>query len=147
MKKILTAVVIAMFALGLASCAPPPVKKEPPKKEITVEEDIVFYGEGQSALEQKPGHNAAQAKAMAKRAALMDAYRNLMERIQGVYIDSQTTVKDFVAQSDDIKAKMESYINNAEVIDEQDNGDGTFTAKVKVTKKQLVTFVEDVKKK
>ena len=37
-----------------------------------------------------------QARPMALRAAQVDAYRNLLETVQGVQIDSQTSVKDFV---------------------------------------------------
>ena len=39
-----------------------------------------------------------QARPLALRAAQADAYRNLLETVQGVQIDSATTVKDFAVE-------------------------------------------------
>jgi hypothetical protein len=50
---------------------------------------------------------------MAIRAARVDGLRRLAERIAGVRIDSQTTVRDFVAESDDINVDMRAFIQGA----------------------------------
>lgn len=66
-----------------------------------------------------------QAKLMAKRAAQEDAYRNLAETIYGIQLESQTTVKDFVTQSDTIKSKVAALIKGAEVVRTDWKEDGT----------------------
>ena len=47
--------------------------------------------------------NMAQARAMARRAAITVARRNLLEITQGVQVDSMTLVKDFVVKSDIVR--------------------------------------------
>lgn len=54
-----------------------------------------------------------QGRLMAIRAARVDGLRRLAERIAGVRIDSQTTVRDFVAESDDINVDMRAFIQGA----------------------------------
>jgi len=54
-----------------------------------------------------------QGRLMAVRAARVDGMRRLAERIRGVYIDSQTTVRDFVAESDDINVSMNTFMAGA----------------------------------
>ncbi|MAF20936.1 MAG: hypothetical protein CMI55_04725, partial [Parcubacteria group bacterium] len=52
------------------------------------------------------GYSSAQKKLMAKRAARMDALRNLTETIYGTSIDSETIVEDMVVKSDKIKTRL-----------------------------------------
>ena len=65
------------------------------------------------------------ARPMALRAAQVDAYRNLAEIVRGVKIDSQTTVKDFVVESDVINAQVSSLIKGAKTVKTQYLSDGT----------------------
>lgn len=51
-----------------------------------------------------------QQKLMAKRAAEADAYRKLAEAVYGLEINSRTYVKDFVAESDDIRGDVDAMI-------------------------------------
>ena len=63
----------------------------------------------------------AQGMAMAQRAAQVDAYRLLSENAMGVKLSSETTVQDFVAQSDVISARVkDSYIRGAQVVNTRD---------------------------
>jgi hypothetical protein len=66
-----------------------------------------------------------QAKLMAKRAAQEDAYRNLAETIYGIELESQTTVKDFITQSDTIKSRVTAVIRGATVVRTDWKADGT----------------------
>ncbi len=52
----------------------------------------------------------AQNKLLAMRAARVDAMRKLAERINGLVIKSETTVKDFVATDDRIQTAMTSWL-------------------------------------
>lgn len=54
-----------------------------------------------------------QARLLAERAAIADAYRQLAEIIYGVRVDSETIVKDFTVESDTIKTKVDGLIKGA----------------------------------
>lgn len=69
----------------------------------------VLLGVAWSALAQVDT-DTAQKKLMSKRAAEADAYRKLAECIKGLQINSTTYVRDFVAESDEIRAAMDEYI-------------------------------------
>jgi len=74
--------------------------------------------------------NMAQARAMAKRAAVVVARRNLLEIIKGVRIDSLTLVKDFAVQSDIIRNQVDGYLERSQVIDIAYMSDGSVEANV-----------------
>lgn len=61
--------------------------------------------------------NIAQARAMARRAAIVVAQRNLLEIVKGVRIDSQTLVKDFMTQSDIIRSQVSGIVRGSRLID------------------------------
>lgn len=62
--------------------------------------------------------SAAQALALAKRAAITDAYRQLASKLYGVKINGKDTVKDAMLGSSTITAQVNGLIKNASVIDE-----------------------------
>lgn len=62
--------------------------------------------------------NIAQKRLMALRAAKVDAFRQLLEVINGVHVSSETVVKDFVTESDVIKTKVEGIVKGAEQVGE-----------------------------
>ncbi len=67
----------------------------------------------------------ANARPMAMRAAKVDAYRNLLEITKGVQIDSATTVKDFMVESDVINSKVEGLVKGAQQVKTEYMSDGT----------------------
>ncbi len=54
--------------------------------------------------------SAAQKKLLSRRAAEADAYRKLAETIKGLQINSHTYVKDFVAESDEIRTRADGFV-------------------------------------
>ncbi len=69
--------------------------------------------------------NAAQARAMAERAAVVVAYRNLLETVKGVRVDSQTVVENFMTKSDVIKTKVDGIVKGARIVKTQYLSDGS----------------------
>lgn len=57
--------------------------------------------------------NIAQARLMAERAAVVVAQRNLLETIQGVRVDSETRVENFMTDYDVIYTRVEGTVRNA----------------------------------
>ncbi len=57
--------------------------------------------------------NIAQARLMAERAAVVVAQRNLLETVQGVRVDSETRVENFMTDYDVIYTRVEGLVKNA----------------------------------
>jgi hypothetical protein len=72
------------------------------------------------------------ARPMALRAAQVDAYRNLLEIVQGVRIDSNTVVRDFMTESDVIRASVEGLVKGAKVMNKEYLSDGTVEVTVRM---------------
>jgi hypothetical protein len=66
-----------------------------------------------------------QARPMALRAAQVDAYRNLLEVVNGVRVDSTTTVKDFTVESDIINTQVQGIVKGAKTMKQEYLSDGT----------------------
>lgn len=69
--------------------------------------------------------NPAQARAMAERAAQVVAYRNLLEAIKGVRVDSTTLVENFMVTSDVIRTQVSGIIQGATIMDKKYMSDGS----------------------
>ena len=64
--------------------------------------------------------NPAQARMLARRAAVADAYRQLAESIKGVNVDAETTVENMMVTSDIIRTKVSACIQGAQVVSEKE---------------------------
>jgi len=71
------------------------------------------------------GYSSAQKKLLAKRAARVDAIRNLTETIYGTRIGSDTTVEDLVIKSDKIKSRLSALIKGATEVGHTFHDDGS----------------------
>ena len=69
----------------------------------------------------------AQAVAMAKRAAIADAYRQLAEMVQGVQVDAETTVEQMMLTSDIVKTRVSAVIKGAQIVDEGELAGGGYS--------------------
>ena len=59
----------------------------------------------------------AQAYALAKRAAIADAYRLLAEKVKGVRIEGSDKIKNMMVQRSEIRTFVDAVIAEAEIID------------------------------
>lgn len=93
---------------------------------ITAEIDAL----GNAAMPGSDGH----ARVMSKRAGELDVYRRLSERVAGVQITSDSTMKDFAVQNDEIKAAFSNCIKSAEItgISYLDDNSAEVTATLKI---------------
>jgi hypothetical protein len=75
----------------------------------------------------------SNARPMCLRAATVDGYRNLLEATKGVQVDSQTTVRDFVTESDVINAAVAGLVKGAQVVNKDYLSDGTCEVTVRMS--------------
>jgi hypothetical protein len=74
--------------------------------------------------------NAAQARLLAQRAAVVDARRNLLEVVEGVRIDGRTLVENMIATKDVIVSKVQGVLKHAQVDKMEFTSDGAAEATV-----------------
>jgi hypothetical protein len=85
-----------------------------------------------------------QMKLMAGRAAEADAYRKLGEIIQGMTINSTTTVRDFALESDVIESGLEAMIKGVRLGAPNCYSDGLCEVEAEVTVERVVHTLRDL---
>jgi len=128
-KKALVSAMAGVFALSAGYAATPDTLL-PAISMMQRVEAAAQWNEGRVTAEGfgTPPANAYGAKAniMARRAAIVDAQRNLAEQVNGVQVDAETTVENFVINSDIVKTKVSALIKGAIVIEEHAMPDGSY---------------------
>lgn len=76
--------------------------------------------------------NMAQARIMARRAAVVDGYRQLVEAVKGVNIDSETTTEMNMVTSDVVRSQVSAAVKGARVVDEHMDPDGAYVVTMEV---------------
>lgn len=71
-----------------------------------------FKATGQAAIDPN-AENPTQAKLMAQRGAELDAKRKLAETIAGLTIQSETEVRDFITEYDQVRTQLNAVIDGA----------------------------------
>lgn len=99
----------------------------PPRPKV---ENLTITAEGQAFVD--PEKPEAQAILMAKEAAILDAKRLILESLDKVKIDKETTIKDTMMTNEELKTQVNGVISGGEVIYEDYNEEwGVYTVKVK----------------
>jgi len=86
----------------------------------------------------------AQNKLLAKRAAEADCYRKLAECVYGVKLTSDTYVRDFVTESDQIRAGVDTFIKGIRLGQPRYYPDGVCEVDGEVTVAKLVTTIKEL---
>jgi hypothetical protein len=90
---------------------------------------------------------SARDRLLAERAATVDAYRKLAEYVYGLKISGETRVKDFVAESDEIKTSFEHFLKGVQIVGKNYREDGVAEVEVEVTLERVITELTTVKKR
>jgi len=85
----------------------------------------------------------SRRRMMAERAAILDAKRNLIEKIKGIQLDSKTIINDYLTQSDVIYTTISGFINGIEIINTKYFDDGSVIVIVEIDEEILKTMVHD----
>jgi hypothetical protein len=84
------------------------------------------------------GTKGAQAKALARRGAIVDLQRNLLEFMGGVQIDARTTMDDFMA-SDRVRSEVHGVVQNVELLDGTWDGESyTVSGRIRLPQLRVV---------
>jgi hypothetical protein len=122
MKK--TVLLVALIASSLfANTAT--TQTESAKENVTVEEKNIVLNKNNvitlSVIGQgvSPEHTISnyQALALAKKAAIADAYRMLAEKLNGVKVEGYDIVKNMVVQRSQVKTCVSSMIRHANIVE------------------------------
>lgn len=73
-----------------------------------------------------------QARMLARRAAVVDAYRQMAEIIKGVNVDSDTTVENMMVTSDVTKTHVSALIRGAKIVSEKALDDGGYMVTMEI---------------
>ncbi|MCY4508214.1 MAG: LPP20 family lipoprotein [Acidobacteria bacterium] len=76
-----------------------------------------------SSLDAQP-RSRGQQTILAFEAARADAYRNLLESVQGLRVEGGTTVRNLAVESSETRTQLEEFIRGAAVVDESIESDG-----------------------
>jgi hypothetical protein len=93
------------------------------------------------------GQADEQARLLARRAAEADAMRKLAECVYGIQLNSRTYVKDFVAESDEIRGAVDAFVKGIRLGDARFYADGSCEVPAEVTTAKVVEVLRQVHQK
>ncbi len=107
--------------------------KVPPRPRI---EELTITQEGCGFID--PSKPEAQAILLAREAAILDAKRSILEILNKVHVDKETTVSNAMASDEFLKTQVEGLVMGGEVIEENlDETFGQYCVKVRVNLKKI----------
>lgn len=75
---------------------------------------ISVTGEGVAPINTS---SPAQAYALAKRAAVADAYRMIAEKVKGVRVEGQDLIKNMMVQRSTVRTSVDAMVRNANIVE------------------------------
>ena len=141
-KKNLLAAVVLGLSMSLTSVVPAVASADDVSVQVNVQQNVkgsVNWAKGAEADVEAwgvglPPENvpAARGTALARRAAIVDAYRQLAETIKGVQIDAETSMRDLAIESDIVNTKINALVQGARIVEETANDDGSYTVRMAI---------------
>ena len=84
----------------------------------------ILHATGYAVISRQPGRTEAEREIMAMRASKVDAYRELTEQVNGLYLKATTTLSGNTTQArDSVRSEVEGYVHGARVIRQYPVGD------------------------
>ncbi|MCR5536172.1 MAG: hypothetical protein K6F05_02015 [Succinivibrio sp.] len=91
----------------------------------------VLRATGYAVYSKQPGPTRADKMIQAMRASKLDAYRELTEQLNGLYINSETGLNNTRQGKDTVKTQVEGFVHGARVIRQYPVGD-TYTTELEL---------------
>ena len=99
---------------------------------VIKQEPIIVTATGYAALSTNKRLSKSQARIMTLRSSMLDAYRNLTERVYGLKIDGSSTLSNMVIKNDELRTYVDAYLVGAKVVSQREHEDGTFETVVEM---------------
>lgn len=134
-KKILTGLVTGGALIFGGSFANVPVLAASVNVNVNIEnQGGVHWNKGADSDVIAIGISRADPRglALAREAAIMAAQRNLISIVQGMQINSNTTMRDLVIESDIVNRRISGTLRGALIIEEDVTADGGYYVKMRV---------------
>lgn len=99
------------------SCVKEPVTVQRSSEPLLSEENdvhIAVYGQGVAPMTTT---SPAQAYALAKRAAIADAYRLIAEKVKGVRVEGQDTIKNMIVKRSMVRTNVDAMVRRANIVE------------------------------
>ncbi len=94
----------------------PRAQPQPSEPVLSQREDMLITVTGQGVAPMNTS-SPAQAYALAKRAAVADAYRMIAEKVKGVRIDGQDLIKNMMVKRSTVRTSVRAMVRNANVVE------------------------------
>jgi len=101
----------------MAKTKAPVIHNVMPQEEVLEEDSnllISVVGQGVAPMNTS---SPAQAYALAKRAAVADAYRLIAEKVKGVRIDGQDLIKNMMVKRSTVRTSVQAMVRNANIVE------------------------------
>lgn len=146
MKKIGIILTIAIVIVGFSSAGCVYVEKRAKASNVSSTGGTVEYSDTDSTASQRivtfevvgkglmpeTSINTGQGRLMAERAAINDGYRQLVEKIRGVYVDAYSQTTNGIIDYDVIRTKTQSWLRGVQILEVKEAGYGIFNAKLQL---------------
>lgn len=86
------------------------------EKVLSSQESVIISVVGQGVAPMNT-ISPAQAYALAKRAAVADAYRLIAEKVKGVRIDGQDLIKDMMVKRSTVRTSVQAMVRNSNIVE------------------------------
>ncbi|QOP45243.1 LPP20 family lipoprotein [Sulfurimonas paralvinellae] len=93
-----------------------PEVEEKPEPNLDTNHDLLISVVGQGVAPVNTS-SPAQAYALAKRAAVADAYRLIAEKVKGVRIDGQDLIKNMMVKRSTVRTSVQAMVRNANIVE------------------------------
>ena len=100
-----------------SECAEKETPKIVEKEQVLTEDDTVRISVSGQGVAPMNTNSPAQAYALAKRAAVADAYRLIAEKVKGVRIDGQDLIKNMMVKRSTVRTSVKAMVRNANVVE------------------------------
>ncbi|UTW00261.1 LPP20 family lipoprotein [Marinomonas rhizomae] len=99
---------------------------------VIKQEPVIVTATGYAAMMTNKRLTKSQARIMTLRSSMLDAYRNLSERVYGLKIDGSSSLSNMVMQNDELRTYVDAYLVGAKVVSQREHEDGTFETVVEM---------------
>lgn len=83
---------------------------------LEANKDLIISVVGQGVAPMNTA-SPAQAYALAKRAAVADAYRLIAEKVKGVRVDGQDLIKNMMVKRSTVRTSVQAMVKNANIVE------------------------------